>query len=634
MRLLRLAAAAITAGVLMPTPALAEVPSADIESVTPVPGGFEVHLRGRGLTSNSPFDAATLVAELDGRKVTATLTSQRSSAVQASSDRRVVLVVDTSGSMKGQRMAAAQRACAAYLSAVPEDVRVGIVTFADKPVVAAAPTTDRPAAGHAIGKMVAKGETSLYDATIKGLELVQAADESRLVILSDGEDSARVASLEAAESALRRAGVPADAVLLGSDAGATGVLRRIAAAGGGQVLTSVDDGSASHAFAEAARAFDTRLSVLVSVPQDARSGIAELVLSVATTSGERVATRRNVLLPERPPVAAAPESSSRTLIVALAAVFIGLGLTTAAAIRSLGPRAGNARRMRQVLNSYSIAAEDPATTVPATSAAGTWRDGMLHKADSVAMRRDPEGRRQAELDRAGLRMSPGEWLVLRVAVFSGLLLLLLMVLPPLAVPIAAAGVAQAPRLWLGRKARRRQDAFVTLMPDSLQLVASGLSSGYSLAQALDSVVREGQQPIAHEFGRALAEARVGVPVEDSLDSVAERMDSDDFRWVVMAIRVQREVGGNLSEVLRTVCHTMRERATLRRQVKVLSAEGKLSAVILTLLPILVALFLTIANPGFFAPMYETPVGIGLLCVCAVMLALGGLWMKQLVKVEM
>jgi tight adherence protein B len=116
------------------------------------------------------------------------------------------------------------------------------------------------------------------------------------------------------------------------------------------------------------------------------------------------------------------------------------------------------------------------------------------------------------------------------------------------------------------------------------LVSGALSAGLSLPQAIDTIMRDGVEPMSGEFRRALVEARLGVDIEDALDGVAERMSSKDFEWVVMAVRIQRQVGGNLSELLLTVSTTLREREFLRRQVRSLSAEGRLSAYILCGLP--------------------------------------------------
>ena len=146
------------------------------------------------------------------------------------------------------------------------------------------------------------------------------------------------------------------------------------------------------------------------------------------------------------------------------------------------------------------------------------------------------------------------------------------------------------------------------LPDTLQLMAGSLSAGYSMPQAVDTVVREANPPISTEFNRALVETRLGVDLEDALDGIADRMESVDFAWVVMAIRIQREVGGNLAEVLTTVAATLRERERLRRQVQVLSAEGRLSAWILGGLPIVFALYLLLVRPDYLLPMVQNVLG--------------------------
>ena len=133
--------------------------------------------------------------------------------------------------------------------------------------------------------------------------------------------------------------------------------------------------------------------------------------------------------------------------------------------------------------------------------------------------------------------------------------------------------------------------------------------------------------------RAIIEARLGVQMETALEAVATRMKSIDFSWVVMAIRIQREVGGNLAEVLTTVAATMRERERLRRQVSSLSAEGRLSAWILGALPVVFTLFLLLTRPDYLAPLFNTPLGLVMLTVASILLIVGILWLVKLVKVE-
>jgi tight adherence protein B len=249
--------------------------------------------------------------------------------------------------------------------------------------------------------------------------------------------------------------------------------------------------------------------------------------------------------------------------------------------------------------------------------------------------RDAEELLERKLDAAGLPLKPGEWAIvhLGIAVGSALLLLLLTGGRIVASLVGLVLGVVIPWIYLGIKESRRQAAFYAQLPDTLQLLAGSLSAGYSLPQAVDTVVREGQNPMAAEFNRALVEARLGVPIEDAMDNIADRMNSQDFHWVVLAIRVQREVGGNLAEVLTTVAATLRERERLRRQVQVLSAEGRLSAVIIALIPILFAVFLLIARPTYLEPLYSTSIGLLMLGFGILMLVVGIFWLRRVVQVE-
>ena len=241
----------------------------------------------------------------------------------------------------------------------------------------------------------------------------------------------------------------------------------------------------------------------------------------------------------------------------------------------------------------------------------------------------------ARLEAAGMSMRPAEWLLMHagIAVGAGMLgflfssggILLTLLLLALGIFL--------PWMYLGFKRSRRLKAFDAQLADCLQLMSGSLSAGLSLAQSVDTVVREGSEPIAGEFRRSLMEARLGVQIEDSLESVAERMQSEDWKWVVMAIRIQREVGGNLAELLMNVAATLREREYLRRQVKALSAEGRLSAWILGGLPPGFVIYLTLANPSYLQPMVSSTLGWLMIGAATVMMVIGVFWMSKMVKVE-
>jgi tight adherence protein B len=180
---------------------------------------------------------------------------------------------------------------------------------------------------------------------------------------------------------------------------------------------------------------------------------------------------------------------------------------------------------------------------------------------------------------------------------------------------------------------RRSAAFSEQLPDALQLMIGSLRSGFSLPQALESLVREAPEPVAAEFGRAFAEHKLGADVSDALERVAQRTQSEDLGWAVMAVRIQREVGGNLAEVLQTTVDTMRDRARLRRHVRSLSAEGRISAWVLIGLPIGLALFMFLYRRDYMVPLVTDPVGITLLIGGGMLFVIGIVWLTRVVKVD-
>src|SRR5690606_21259537 len=193
--------------------------------------------------------------------------------------------------------------------------------------------------------------------------------------------------------------------------------------------------------------------------------------------------------------------------------------------------------------------------------------------------------------------------------------------------LIVAGIgALLPPAILSFLAGRRQKAFNGMLPDTLQLLASTLRAGYSLMQGVEAVSQESAEPMGRELRRVVTEARLGRPLEDSMQAVADRMDSPDFAWAVMAIRIQREVGGNLAELLVTVADTMTERERLRRDVDALTAEGRVSAIVLGLLPFGLGIFIAGANPGYMDPLFEETMGRIMLFGALILMGVGFVWM--------
>jgi len=239
------------------------------------------------------------------------------------------------------------------------------------------------------------------------------------------------------------------------------------------------------------------------------------------------------------------------------------------------------------------------------------------------------------LEAAGSNWRPAEWLLFHAAIFVivSVVGLLLgggsLILGLLFMALGAFG----PWMYLGFRRRRRKRKFEAALPDTLQLMSGSLAAGLSLAQSVDTIVREGTEPMAGEFRKVLVETRLGLSLETALQGVADRFESKDFDWVVMAINIQRKVGGNLAELLNTVAATIREREYVRRQVNALAAEGKLSAMVLGGLPPVFLLYLVLANRSYVMVLFTRPLGILMLTGGAIILSVGVFWMSRIVKVE-
>jgi Flp pilus assembly protein TadB len=295
------------------------------------------------------------------------------------------------------------------------------------------------------------------------------------------------------------------------------------------------------------------------------------------------------------------------------------------------PRTHEQRRIRQIV--HFGPRRRPVRPANAESVGATMARSVLAASASVVRVGGMEARVSLRLERAGMRLRAHEWVLLRTGVAVGLAVGLFLAGGWLA---AAAGLVVGwllTTLYQTVRADRRSGRFAEQLPDALQLVVGSLRSGFSLPQALDTLVRESPEPVASDFGRALAEHRLGADLSDALERVAHRTRSEDLGWAVMATRIQREVGGNLAEVLQTTVDTMRERARLRRHVRALSAEGRLSAIVLIGLPIALALFMFVYRADYLHPLVTDPLGVTLLVGGSLLLVVGIFWMLRIIRVE-
>lgn len=622
----------------------------ELSGVRTAPGELSFAANVHGLPEGADLEQAEVSVRVGDEELPAEVSTDEapqpgapSPSASVSQVRGVVVAIDASRSMVDDDAIGAARAAAAeYAKVIPADVRLGLVAFAASPKTLVAPTTDRDTFTDALGKITANGDTALYDGVRQSVGVLDDAGlgraaTRRVVVLSDGADTVSKTQLDALAKTLAGERIPVDVVALGA-AIDRAALRRISDASDGRYLSASNSGALAGAFREAARSFTARLLVAADVPESlaGKRAVMEVAVDVA---GQQLTATMDVAFaaPATNAGAAAPRAiqlppAPSWLGWALGGiVFLALFVGVSGVLYPVLVGAPRRRRIAQI-DWYATGRPPHAATTP--DAPGAVARTALAWTERAVRSGRREERMTQKLDRAGMSVRPGEWLLLQICVVFTTVAVLWLLLPwwagiPLGLLIGCVG------MWSYRVIRTkwRIRQFAEQLPDALQLVIGSLRSGFSLAQALSAVVRESADPVAAEIGRALAETRLGAELEDALQRVVSRTDSEDLSWAVMSIRIQREVGGNLAEVLQTAVDTMRERGRLRRHVKALSAEGRLSAYILVALPIGLFGYMFLVRREYIETLYTTGFGIFMLSTAGLLILLGGFWMSRLVKVE-
>ncbi len=556
----------------------------------------------------------------------------------------MVLVIDVSGSMqRGALIERVLESARSFVEGKAVDDQIAIVTFSGEVRLLQGFTTDEAVLLDALEDISLAEETALYDGIVRGAALFRESDlQPNIIVFSDGADSVSRANASRAQAAVENVGGSLFAIGVENEGFDT--LSRIAADTGGTSAVADDPSGVSALFGSVQETL--RKQYVVSYPTRADGGMVPLTLTVGTqqataefvsgSTQEGPASLRPQ--PVEQPSGPAFFRSSTGLLVGLALVL----LAAMVAVYSLGSSFfGREDSLNRALQPYSegyVAIGDldeddgadrtqqmaqTALLQRAVAATGQFaeRQGLLSKVEGL-------------LEKANLPLRPAEAIFFYAAgvAVAGLLLVALTQDPFISL-IGLVLVALIPPAVLSFLGNRRRKQFESLLPDTLQLLASTLRAGYSLMQGVEAVSQEVSEPMGRELRRVVTEARLGRPLEESLDGIALRMESADFAWAVMAIRIQREVGGNLAELLVTVADTMTERERLRRDVNALTAEGRISAIVLGLLPIGLGFFIYTLNPGYMDPLFEETTGKLLLGGSILLAVFGFWWMKKTIEIE-
>ena len=244
-------------------------------------------------------------------------------------------------------------------------------------------------------------------------------------------------------------------------------------------------------------------------------------------------------------------------------------------------------------------------------------------------------------DTMDLRMQQADWpllgsefqvMVLLISVAAGIFAFLLTWKPVMAL-VGAGGAALFCMLYLRIYISRRQAAFLNQLGDTLVMVSNALRAGFSFMQAMELISKEMQPPIGVEFQKVINEMNLGATLETAMENMGRRMQSSDFDLVVTAVLIQRQVGGNLSQVLDSISNTINERIRMRNEISSLTAQGKLSGLIVGVIPIFIAFFVWSNNPDYFQPMLESPTGKGLLVGAVVLELVAIIVIRKIIDID-
>jgi tight adherence protein B len=242
-----------------------------------------------------------------------------------------------------------------------------------------------------------------------------------------------------------------------------------------------------------------------------------------------------------------------------------------------------------------------------------------------------------ELARADVKLKVAEYFALIVIsiIGTGAIAWLLGSQQPISFLMGAVAGFFFPRMYINRQKSRRLKRFNEQLPDMINLMVNGLRAGYSTMQAMEAVSKEMPAPICDEFRRVVQEMQLGIPMETSLDNLLRRIPSQDLDFMVTAINVQREVGGNLSEILDTISFTIRERIRIKGDIQTLTAQVRTSGTVLSLIPVFLTLILWFINPGYLMSLQGGGVGcvIGVIVSVVTLIVLGYVIMMKIADIE-
>jgi tight adherence protein B len=620
----RLVVIALSAAALAPVAAAATPSSAGVQ-LTPV---LRVPFPDRGYVVDLPKAAHVTSSDV---QLTENGTGVGNVAVTplTSSGLRfgVVLAVDASDSMKGAPYADALAAARTFVSQRGENERIGLVTFNGKVATLQALTTASGQLENALAHppAVAYG-THIYDAVDSSLALLRNAKVSTgaIVLLSDGTDVGSSATLSGAVSRAYRQHVRLFTVGLRSGSYDPTTLRSLATGTNGSYVEATSPQALAPIYASLSSrlAREYLIEYRSPAPPNTRVNVHVTITGVGSSATTYTSPKPSGLAPFHQPFTDRFLLSAWSLLL-LALAVAGLAVyvvrkffpgTASPVVERVGAFAGAG----ELQTAEQPAAEPRPRSQPLPPAISRRTQGMLARLDR-------------DLEIAEIKTSAFALVGITV-VATICAMIVLFAISPIFVPLGFA-VPLIPRGFVRNRLKKVRGEFAEQLPPNLQVLASGLRAGHSFVAALASVVEQAEEPSKKELRRAVSDEQLGVPIDEAIRRVAERMQSRDLDQVALVAELQRTTGGNVAEVLDVVVATIRDRQDVRRMVKTLTAQGRMARWILTLLPIATGFVFYLIQPDLVGPFYRSVIGQVVLFIAVIMVICGSLTIQRIVEIE-
>lgn len=562
----------------------------------------------------------------------------------------VMLVLDTSLSMgMGTRLDDAIAASLKLIDHARPGDRIGLTTFGGDAKVILSPTSKLSKVRSALADVKLADRTTMFDAvSISARKFDKKSRNNRaIVLLSDGKDVGSVETLNEAAGEALKARAPIFAVAIREKAGdEPNDLAQLGNGSGGSIVTVVGSDGLDEVFADLGRRI--LQPYWVEYKSNAPKG-RELVFGISpSTSSSDIPVKRTFrgvpsltlsgaeqadLVEAKPakPLVPMPGGLAGVLVASIPFSLLILSFIWLMLQRRTKPDVvARIERYTARANSDSIKRNDQAEQTLLKRLGAP----IMHLSDSFLGKSAFFDRIRARTEQAAIPIKPNELFATMIATGAIGALVGLVFTPNLITALLTATFTwYLPSLWLRMKARSRRNRFDDQLPDVLQGISSSLKAGHSFNQALNAMIKDAPNPTSEEFSRVMTETRLGMPIEQALDHMSQRMNSPDFEFAVTTVNIQRTVGGSLADILQMVGDTVRNRQQFRKKVKALTSMGQLSAYVLLAMPFFMALGLTLMNREYMAPLFTTTIGHLMIAVGCFSMFLGYLACMKIVNVK-